>query len=57
MRIYKNTLVYRLEFISTEDGLIYDLDAIRTRIEQCVNLYKTIGTDSKIDIMSEQVEI
>jgi len=57
MKVYKNKLVYTLEFLSSEKADVYEADSLKSRIQQCLSLYDCVKDNSKIELYSEKVEV
>jgi hypothetical protein len=57
MKLYKNTLIYSLEFLSKHPGKYYDPVELKRRIEQCISLYDCVTEDGRVSINTEEIEI
>lgn len=57
MKVYKNKLVYTLEFLSAEKADIYEPEAMKDRIQQCLSMYNCVKDNAKIELYSEKVEV
>ncbi len=57
MKVYKNTLIYSLDFLSKRPGHSYDPIELKRRIEQCISLYDCVAENGRVSINTEEIEI